>query len=237
MGMLFNNWHPEVCSKRRIEIDSKPKTRNSESRYRFRYFIENPFHGIMSKVLFCLVAVTLFYSTSFANEHEMLSLINAERAKHGLHPLSYNETLSNSARLHSRDMAERDFFAHQCPSGSTPASRASKAGYKWAAVGETLFGGSTSAQRAISSLMASLVHRNIVLNPEFCDVGIGLVVDNNSTYQAYWTQVFGRQRNAGRCTASNINPPEILPPVEDTSSGGGCFISILKNGSPRPGQR
>jgi uncharacterized protein YkwD len=236
---LFNMWPHDFYSKIRTQNDVVSKTGHGESISLFRHFqyTANPFPATLTKVLVCLIAVALFYSTSFANESEMFDLINAERAKHGLHPLNYNETLSNSARLHSRDMAEQDFFAHQSPSGSTPASRASRAGYQWAAVGETLFVGSTSAQRAISSLMASLSHRNVVLSPEFCDVGIGLVVEKNSTYQAYWTQVFGRQQNVGRCTASNTNPPETLPPAEDASSGGGCFISILKNGSPRPGQR
>jgi cysteine-rich secretory family protein len=207
--------------------DSKAGSEFSRPMLMPPHYTFNRIRSAFSKICWCLIAIAFLYSPSFADEIEMLHLINAERGKHGLHPLNYDETLSNSAIRHSADMARRGYFGHTCPNGSSPGDRASASGYRWATIGETLFAGSSNAGRAVSSLMRSLSHRNIILNPDFCDVGIGLVVERNSEYQAYWTQVFGRRSGSGRCVATNTNPGNPVSEDDGGGSAGGCFIADL----------
>ena len=57
-------------------------------------------------------------------------LINEQRAENGLASLGYDTALASIARTHSRDMARRNFFAHENPDGLSPSDRADRAGYK-----------------------------------------------------------------------------------------------------------
>ncbi|MFH0830090.1 MAG: CAP domain-containing protein [Candidatus Aenigmatarchaeota archaeon] len=57
-------------------------------------------------------------------------LINEQREENGLDPLGYDNALASIARAHSRDMARRNFFAHENPDGLSPSDRADRAGYK-----------------------------------------------------------------------------------------------------------
>jgi len=68
----------------------------------------------------------LYYSELELQIHQ---LINNERQKYGLQPLAYDNTLSIIAREHSRDMEERNYFAHDTPEGIEPADRGYKYGY------------------------------------------------------------------------------------------------------------
>ena len=56
-------------------------------------------------------------------------LINAERRRRGLRSVRLNAKLSAAARLHSRDMVDRQYFSHTEPDGSTLVSRVRAAGY------------------------------------------------------------------------------------------------------------
>jgi uncharacterized protein YkwD len=67
--------------------------------------------------------------TSADLERRIHRLINEERAQYQAAAVNSNRLLSQVARAHSRDMAERGFFDHEDPSGLTPNDRAEDAGY------------------------------------------------------------------------------------------------------------
>src|SRR5436309_4048200 len=46
-------------------------------------------------------------------------------------PLAFNTDLVESARLHSQDMNNRAYFAHNTPEGIDPGQRMSAAGFAW----------------------------------------------------------------------------------------------------------
>ena len=83
-----------------------------------------------------------------ALEDETLRLVNAARATGGQcgaygdfppsAPLVANPALRCAARLHSRDMATRDYFDHVSPDDVGPAERTDSAGYDWSFVGENI---------------------------------------------------------------------------------------------------
>jgi hypothetical protein len=75
-------------------------------------------------------------------------------------------------------------------------------------------------------------HRANILDPDYCDIGVGYAAVNGSQYYHYWTQDFGRRAGVTQCPATVAAPPASETPVlGDTSdtggggSGGGCFIS------------
>lgn len=134
-------------------------------------------------------------------ELEMLDLINQRRAEGAVcggremrpvPPLAMQGNLRDAARLHSEDMGERSYFAHQGLDGSSPGDRAERAGYLNArAVGENIAGGSPTAEDAMEGLMNSPGHCENIMSPAYSQVGVGYSFLSGSPWGHYWTQVFG----------------------------------------------
>lgn len=121
-------------------------------------------------------------------EDEVVSLTNAERSSHGCEtPLRIEERLRTAARLHSDDMARRDYMDHTSPEGVGPAQRAEDAGYSaWS--GENIAMGYPTAEAVVEGWMSSEGHRANILNCDFRAVGVGAA---DSDRGVYWTQMFG----------------------------------------------
>jgi uncharacterized protein YkwD len=116
-------------------------------------------------------------------EKQVASLVNKERAKHGLARLRINAKLVSAARTHSADMGDRQYFQHDSPTGETWAARIVNHGYKrvgyrlWKA-GENLFWGAglySSPVNVVDQWMASPAHRQVILTKDFRDLGVGAV--------------------------------------------------------------
>jgi uncharacterized protein YkwD len=83
-------------------------------------------------------------------EKQVHSLTNQYRTQNGLKTLSYDDKLSNIARMHSQDMATRNYFAHETPEGKEPTDRAVSQNYR--------------CQKAIGNLIYSGIAENIFQN-------------------------------------------------------------------------
>lgn len=167
---------------------------------------------------------------SVANQYEvqMLALINAERAKVGLQPLKLNAKLNSSAETHSNWMLNVDVFSHTGANGSSATDRMKAAGYvfsgSWSS-GENIAWQSERGAAGISddvinlhqSLMNSPGHRANILNPNFTEIGIGIVEGGFLTGGTNWPAVMVTQ-NFARSSADNggsggvVTPPPPPPP-------------------------
>src|SRR5262249_16086923 len=78
-------------------------------------------------------------------------------------PLALNPFLTTSARAHSLDMAQRDFFDHVNPDGVNPTQRVQAAGYPGTA-GENIAAGYNSVDEVHRAWLASVDHRKNVLS-------------------------------------------------------------------------
>ena len=100
--------------------------------------------------------------------------------------------LTDSARKHSRDMADNHFTGHTGSDGSNPGQRIAEAGYDASAWGEIIawgFGGDNSW--VVEWWMNSPVHRSLILSGTFTDFGVGYTRDPASDWGHYWTVNFG----------------------------------------------
>ncbi len=140
-------------------------------------------------------------------EMEVHRLINLEREKYGLKTLEYDKELASVAKLHSIDMANDEYFAHETPEGLSPTDRASEADYVcryqigniiYSGIGENLHmvkGSSVSfmstpesiAELAVSGWMDSPGHKKNILTSNFSKEGIGVSI---STFTIHVTQDF-----------------------------------------------
>ncbi|HEY0003684.1 MAG TPA: CvpA family protein [Pyrinomonadaceae bacterium] len=107
-------------------------------------------------------------------EARMLALVNEERAKAGLKPLSPDPELTEVARHHSTDMFERGYFAHVSPEGHSPFDRMREAGVTFIIAGENLALAPTLSI-AHHGLMNSPGHRANILRPQYGRLGIGVM--------------------------------------------------------------
>ena len=165
----------------------------------------------------------LFYGQVYADfESEVIDLVNVERAAEGLPPLSTDASLASAARAHSEDMGLQDYFSHTSLDGRSPADRITDAGYSWNYMGENIAAGQPTPEDVIDSWMASDGHRANILNPNFCDIGVGYAYVAGSTYGHYWTQDFGRRSGVSSC-------PEIPTFTITASAGAGGSIAPQGN--------
>jgi uncharacterized protein YkwD len=109
-------------------------------------------------------------------------------------PVRLSIALNRVALGHSRDMAARNYFQHESPSGSTPAQRVTAQGYKWRVVGENLAAGTTSPEETVQGWLDSPHHCVNVMDPRFTEMGVAYVVEPDSKLGVYWTQVFALPR-------------------------------------------
>ncbi len=120
-------------------------------------------------------------------EDAVVDLVNEQRVRAGCEPLVVDPRLADAAEKHSRDMAQRGYFAHTTPEGLTFRDRIRTAGYPNPGTAENIARGQRNAEQVMKSWMASDGHRANIVNCEFSRVGVGLHGNG-----MYWTQDFGK---------------------------------------------
>ena len=124
-----------------------------------------------------------------AQELQCFDAANAFRANHGVGPLLWDDVAASAARGHSQDMANRNFFSHNCPNGSTPTSRYSRAGGR-GSVGENILAGRSTGVDALDFWVNSSNHRSNLLRATYHSLGVGFGHNQGSRYVFYATQKF-----------------------------------------------
>jgi uncharacterized protein YkwD len=109
-------------------------------------------------------------------------------------PLSLASALTRAARVHSQDMARRDFFSHTGSDGSTPGERATRAGYRWSMVGENIASGVRTPAEAVAGWLASPDHCANIMTAGFRVMGVAFAVDPANAQVIFWTEDFGTPR-------------------------------------------
>lgn len=122
-----------------------------------------------------------------AEEQQMVNLVNAERQKRGLQPLKVNLELTKVARVKAKDMIDNNYFSHHSPTYGSPFDMMRQFGISYRTAGENLAGNQT-VERAHQALMNSDGHRANILNPNYTEVGIGIVA--GGPYGKMFVQLF-----------------------------------------------
>jgi uncharacterized protein YkwD len=128
--------------------------------------------------------------------------MNERRSEHGLESLDRSEKLNAIARYKSWDMAQRNYYSHSGPEGTTHSMLRARFQSSCPTSGQNILkhpqgaeggGLDTSdlhewANDTVNVLMNSSGHRKNILNPEYELQGIGIFVDENGT--VFLTQEF-----------------------------------------------
>lgn len=128
-------------------------------------------------------------------EEAIFTRVNLERTANGLQPLNYNNTMQNYARIKSKDMGDRGYFAHENPEGELITAQMKRDGINYSAWGENIayiqgnYSNASLATQFMDNWMNSQGHRENILSPNFKSIGIGVYKIGNTYYA---TQEFYR---------------------------------------------
>ena len=134
-------------------------------------------------------------------EKRSLDLHNQTRANSGLTKFCVHPALQSAARAHSKEMIDRDYFAHNSYNGETFSNRLKRYGYtpqpnRYWTVGENIAlnysTGVTSANTVHNQWMNSPGHKANILNGKFKQIGVGAFYGNyKGKNGTMWTADFG----------------------------------------------
>lgn len=116
---------------------------------------------------------------------QVVSLVNAERAKQGLSALTVSIKVQQAAQTRAGEL--KSSFSHTRPSGASCFTALTEAGVSYTRAGENIAYGQSSPAAVVQAWMNSSGHRTNILSRDFTTIGVGYTVVNGT---AYWSQFF-----------------------------------------------
>ncbi|MFC4403411.1 CAP-associated domain-containing protein [Gracilibacillus xinjiangensis] len=121
-------------------------------------------------------------------ESQLFDLTNAARVVHGKRVLAWTESVKETARHHSEDMASNNYFSHTNLDGETPFDRLTSDGIDYRMAGENLAAGQSSSIFAHEGLMNSLGHRKNILKGDYHSLAVGVAFGSDA--RPFYTENF-----------------------------------------------
>ena len=115
----------------------------------------------------------------------VVELVNAERAKYNLAPLTLATSLANAADTRAKEIVQS--FSHTRPNGESFSTVLKEHGVSYRGSGEHIAWGQKTPEIVVNTWMNSEGHRANILNSRFTKIGVGYYVNNNTPY---WVQLF-----------------------------------------------
>lgn len=137
------------------------------------------------------ITVKRYYDKAF----KVVELVNAERAKYGLNPLSIDMDLYDSAMLRATEAIV--LWSHDRPDGTECYTASPKMYGENLAQGYNML---STPESAVTGWMNSPGHRANILTPDFTTIGVGAVSWGN---YYFWSQNFGYGSGADGARPSN----------------------------------
>lgn len=120
-------------------------------------------------------------SSVSAYAQEVVNLVNAERAKEGLSPLSIDSKVTAAAQVRATEI--KTSFSHTRPDGRSCFTALAEAGASYSGAGENIAIGQKTPAEVVTAWMNSPGHRANIMKPSFKYIGVGV----NGTA---WAQLF-----------------------------------------------
>ena len=127
-------------------------------------------------------------SSTHAFVQEVVTLVNAERAKEGLSPLTIDVKVQAAAQVRAKECEQR--FSHTRPDGTSFSTALKEQNVAYKSAGENIAWGQSSPQEVMNGWMNSSGHRANIMNPNYTSIGVGYYQNANGTN--YWCQLFTR---------------------------------------------
>ena len=120
------------------------------------------------------------------NLQRLVDLVNQERAKAGLTPLTMVEETNTAAGIRAKEIYNK--FAHERPDGSKYRTVLDQCNVSYSYCGENVAYGYRSPDAVMDGWMNSEGHKANILNERFTKIGVGHYKGSNG--YDYWSQLF-----------------------------------------------
>lgn len=117
---------------------------------------------------------------------QIVDLVNEERTKAGLTPLTLDIQLGTAAQIRAEE--QFTLFSHSRPNGSAYRTVLDENGISYMGCGENVAYGFRTPQAVMEGWMNSEGHKANILHEKFTHIGIGYYVGSNG--YSYWSQLF-----------------------------------------------
>ncbi len=117
---------------------------------------------------------------------QVIDLVNQERAKAGLSPVTEAADLSASAAVRAQEITRS--FSHTRPDGTYYNTVLNENGVSYMGSGENIAYGQATPAAVMNGWMNSQGHRANILNKNFTEIGVGYY--ENGSGVKYWVQLF-----------------------------------------------
>lgn len=117
---------------------------------------------------------------------QVVNLVNAERAKNGLQPLTIKEDVRAAAQIRAVEI--QTSFSHTRPDGKSFVTALQEQNVSYRGAGENIAWGQRTPEQVVEAWMNSEGHRANILNAKYTSIGVGYY--QNAKGVNYWTQLF-----------------------------------------------
>ena len=121
-----------------------------------------------------------------ASIQRIVDLVNEERAKEGLAPLTLHSSATAAAAVRAKEI--KTSFSHTRPDGRNFNTALNEQGVSYRGAGENIAYGQRTPEEVMTGWMNSSGHRANIMNGSYTSIGVGHYVDANGV--SYWTQLF-----------------------------------------------
>ncbi len=123
-------------------------------------------------------------SSSYVSE--VVRLVNIERQKAGVPPLTMSGELNNAAGIRANEIIQS--FSHTRPNGTSCFTVLSELNISYRTCGENIAAGQPTPAKVVEGWMNSEGHRRNILNGSYTKIGVGYVT--GGSYGTNWVQLF-----------------------------------------------
>lgn len=148
-------------------------------------------------------------------KEEIVAQTNIFRRVLGLGELKENATLNAAAMQKLQDMAQKEYFAHTSPSGTSPWYWIEANQYKYSYAGENLAIGFFTAKDTVDAWANSPSHRANLANSNYKEIGVAVApvkIQNNEGFLV--VQLFGTPKP--QATPKTAVKPPVVAQVSPT---------------------
>ena len=107
--------------------------------------------------------------------NRIFDLVNQERTKANIPPLTMSEELSHAAAQKATDMFAKNYWAHISPTGTTPWKFITDSGYQYIYAGENLAKNFDKSDEVVKAWMNSPTHRANLLKKGYSEIGLAVI--------------------------------------------------------------
>lgn len=130
----------------------------------------------------------------------IVELVNEERAKDGVAPVTLNETLTDAAMLRAEEITEQ--FSHTRPDNTSCFTVLKDYNIGYYACAENIAAGNSTADATMNQWVNSSGHYKNLMNATYTEIGVGVVYAPDSEYGYYWVQLFIKPTNPVQTTTA-----------------------------------